>query len=145
MAFSPDGTRVATGSDDGSARVFDAATGAEISRLDHGDSVTAVAFSPDGTRVATGSGDHSARVFDAATGAEISRLDHGGLVRAVAFSPDGTRVATGSADGSARVWVGGRNQLIEQAERRLTRNLTQQEWRRFFHEEPYRKTRADLP
>ena len=35
VAFSPDGTRVATGSDDGSARVFDAATGAEISRLDH--------------------------------------------------------------------------------------------------------------
>ena len=79
VAFSPDGTRVATGSGDrsgGSARVFDAATGAEISRLDHDSRVNAVAFSPDGTRVATGSSDRSARVFDAATGAEISRLDH---------------------------------------------------------------------
>ena len=41
--------------DDDSARVFDAATGAEVSRLDHEDAVNAVAFSPDGTRVATGS------------------------------------------------------------------------------------------
>ena len=38
------------------ARVFDAATGAEMARLDHDGAVNAVAFSPDGTRVATGSG-----------------------------------------------------------------------------------------
>ena len=83
------------------ARVFDAASGAEISRLDHGGSVNAVAFSPDGARVATGSAmlrQQAARVFDAASGAEISRLDHDGPVNAVAFSPDGARVATGSAD-----------------------------------------------
>ena len=122
--------------------MFDAATGAEISRLDHEGGVSAVAFSPDGTRVATGSGDRSARVFDAATGAEISRLDHEGGVYAVAFSPDGTRVATGSRDRSARVCCVDRGQLIEQAVGRLTRNLTKQEWRRYFRDEPYRKTRT---
>ena len=74
----------------------------QISRLDHGSSVSAVAFSPDGTRVATGSDDGSARVFDAATGAQIYRLDQDGTVSAVAFSPDGTRVATGSDDRAAR-------------------------------------------
>ena len=95
--------------------MFDAATGAELSRLDHGYAVRAVAFSPDGTRVATGSDDGSARVFDAATGAELCRLDHDGGVHAVAFSPDGTRVATGSGDRSARVWVVDRSRLIEQA------------------------------
>jgi WD40 repeat protein len=104
VAFSPDGTRVATASADGSARVFEAATGAELARLDHGNAVTAVAFSPDGTRVATASDDRSARVFEAATGAELARLDHGNAVAAVAFSPDGTRVATASADLSARVF-----------------------------------------
>jgi hypothetical protein len=57
VAFSPDGTRVATGSDDGSARVFHAATGAELARLDHDGEVTAVAFSPDGDWVISGSTD----------------------------------------------------------------------------------------
>ena len=86
-----------------------------------------------------------ARVFDAATGAEISRLDHDSQVTAVAFRPDGTRVATGSSDRSARVWCADHGQLIEQAVGRLTRNLTQQEWRRYFRDVPYRKTRADPP
>ena len=104
VAFSPDGTRVATGSYDGSARVFDATTGAELARLDHGGGVRSVAFSPDGTRVATGSGDGSARVFDATSGAQLSRLDHQGAVWSVAFSPNGTRVATGSNNRSARVF-----------------------------------------
>jgi WD40 repeat protein len=72
VAFSPDGTRVATASDDCSARVFDAATGAQLARLDHQGAVNGVAFSPDGTRVATASDDFSARVFDAATGAQLA-------------------------------------------------------------------------
>ena len=59
VAFAPDGSRVATGSMDGSARVFDAATSVELARLDHDDGVRAVAFSPDGTQVATGSIDGS--------------------------------------------------------------------------------------
>jgi WD40 repeat protein len=104
VAFSPDGTRVATGSYDDSARVFDTVTGTELARLNHDGDVNAVAFSPDGTRVATASDDRSARVFDAATGTELARLNHDGDVNAVAFSPDGTQVATGSDDRSARVF-----------------------------------------
>ena len=65
VTFSPDGTLVATASSDRSARVFDAATGTELARLDHDSEVTAVAFSPDGAQVATGSADGSARVFEA--------------------------------------------------------------------------------
>jgi WD40 repeat protein len=156
VAFSPDGTRVGTASGDrergdtGEARVIDAATGAEIWRLDHGSPVNAVTFSPDGTQLATGSGcerGHSgkARVIDAATGAEISRLDHDGIVNAVAFGPDGTQLATSSGDGSTRVWCADHSQLIEQALGRMTRNLTREEWSSYFHGEPYRRTRADLP
>jgi WD40 repeat protein len=128
VAFSPDGTRLATGSGDrvfvgsgdlssgggdlssggGGVRVFDAATGDQIFRLDQGLSVNAVAFSPDGTRVAVGSGHvlggGGVGVFDAATGAELSRLRHVSSVNAVAFSADGTLAATGSSDGSARVF-----------------------------------------
>jgi dipeptidyl aminopeptidase/acylaminoacyl peptidase len=95
---------VATASDDGAARVFDATTGAELARIDHARRVRAVAFAPDGTRVATASDDGAARVFDATTGTELARIDHDSRVTAVAFAPDGTRVATGSDDHSARVF-----------------------------------------
>jgi len=95
--------------------------------------------------VASGCWDDGARVFDAVTGAELCHFDHGGPVRVVAFSPDGSQVATGSDDGSAQVWVADCEGLLRQAEARLTRNMTAQEWRRYFRDEPCRKTRADLP
>ena len=145
VMFSPDGTKVATASDDGTARVFEAATGTEVCRLDHDGGVWAVMFSPDGTKVATASDDGTARVFEAATGTEVCRLDHDGGVWAVMFSPDGTKVATASYDGSARVWIVGPLEFTRHAADRLTRNLTEREWRRYLHGEPYRKTRADLP
>ena len=104
VAFGPDGTRIATASDDFSARVLDAATGAELARMGHEGAVNGVAFSPDCTRVATASDDCSARVFDATTGAQLARLDHEAAVNAVAFSPDGMRIATGNDDFSARVF-----------------------------------------
>jgi WD40 repeat protein len=122
---------VASGSGDGSARVFDAASGQPLSRLDHDGPVRAVAFSPDGTRVATGSGDGSARVFDAASGQPLARLDHGGLVWAVAFSPDGTRVATGSDDRSARVFEATPEALLDRAIGLMTRPMDRAELQRF--------------
>lgn len=87
VAFAPDGARVATASGDGSARVFDAATGTVLARLNHASRVVAVAFSGDGKRVATGSDDGSARVFDPSSGAELARLEHNNRVVAVAFAP----------------------------------------------------------
>jgi WD40 repeat protein len=131
VAFSPDGTRVATASRDNSARVFDAATGTELARLEHDNDVNVVAFSPDGTLIATGSDDRSARIFDAATGTELDRLDHDGDVRAVVFSPDGALVATGSGDGSARVFEVKTRALIIRALRVMTRTLIPAELRRY--------------
>jgi WD40 repeat protein len=106
MAWSPDGTHVVAGFDDGAARVYDVRTGREIGEpRQHHAKVMAVAWSPDSTRVATGSLDQTARVWDVRTGREIGApLQHQLGVRAVAWSPDGTRVATGSVDRTARVW-----------------------------------------
>ena len=104
VAFSPDGTKVLTGSNDMTARIWDASSGQELHKLTHDDSVYSVAFSPDGTKVLTGSNDSTARIWDASSGQELHKLPHEDSVYAVAFSPDGTKVLTGSYDNTARIW-----------------------------------------
>ena len=65
-AFSPDGARVVTASSDGTARIWDAETGAVLRTLEgHDDDVYCSAFSPDGARVVTASVDETARIWDA--------------------------------------------------------------------------------
>ena len=113
VAFSPNGRQVLTGSWDGTARVWDAATGKELRQFEgHTGWVLSVAFSPDGRQVLTGSGnpfertsDNTARLWDAATGQELRRFEgHTDPVTSVAFSPDGRQVLTGSGDKTARLW-----------------------------------------
>jgi WD40 repeat protein len=98
------GARVASGSDDGTLRVWDLARGAFLQVLDgHTDSVTAMAVLPD-ARVVTGSDDGTLRVWDLARGASLQVLaGHTDSVTAIAVLPD-ARVVTGSDDETLRVW-----------------------------------------
>ena len=74
-AYSPDGSRIVTASEDKTARVWDAASGKESLALrGHEDRVWSVAYSPDGSRIVTASWDKTARVWDAASGQEIVAL-----------------------------------------------------------------------
>ncbi len=105
-AFSPDGRWVVTSSDDGTARVWDAKSGAPISSpLRHAGPVHSAAFSPNGQQVLTASEDGTARVWNAKSGAPMTPpLRHGGPVDHAAFSADGRRIVTASEDRTARVW-----------------------------------------
>jgi WD40 repeat protein/cellulose biosynthesis protein BcsQ len=104
-AFSPDGTRVITASEDHTAHIWDARTAQPVASLPHEGAVYSAVFSADGRRVVTGSADHTARVWESATGKSLTPpLVHRGLVHRAAFSSDGTRVVTVSDDFAARVW-----------------------------------------
>ena len=103
-SWSSQGDLVATGSMDGTARIWSIDDRSELQALDHGSvSVWGVAFSPNGKQIATGSDDGLARVWDVSTGALIQTF--GGAsddVDAVAWSPDGKSIVTGSGDSTAR-------------------------------------------
>ena len=96
LAYSPDGTILASGSYDRTIRLWDMAAKEEIAPMEgHRRLVTSVAFSPDGTTLASGSA--SIRLWDVAAREEIATLEgHSDWVSSVAFSPDGTTLASGS-------------------------------------------------
>jgi hypothetical protein len=104
--FSPDGKWIVTAGYDGTARVWEAATGKEVATLrGHEGPIYDAQFSPDGKWIVTASTDETARVWEAATGKEVATLrGHEDFVTRAQFSPDGQWIVTGSDDNTTRVW-----------------------------------------
>jgi len=107
VSLSPDGTRIAFGSDGGPAYVVDVASGRTLIELDSASAGWSriVRFSPDGRWIAGSGGDGITRVWDAATGERRTTLGETGSAHiSLAWSADSRLLAVGSAEGSALVW-----------------------------------------
>jgi predicted NACHT family NTPase len=106
VAFSPDGTRLASTGYDLTVMVWDAANGQEFRTLEsHTSGVNSVDFSPDGTRLASAGFDRAVKAWDAVSSQELRSLKgHTNVVMSVVFSPDGTRLVSACHDRTVKVW-----------------------------------------
>lgn len=113
VAFSRDGSRMASASQDGTARIWDTGTWRELQVLHNPDTASEagqrrvydVAFSPNGALLAIASAEGNVILFDVASGAVLQKLrGHANAVHGVAFAPDGLTLASGSPDGTIRLW-----------------------------------------
>jgi WD40 repeat protein len=105
VAWSPDGSMVATGSHDYQVRVWDAATGSCLKtyKMESSSHVLSLAWSPDGTKLLAGLRDWGSELWDVTTDSFMREFN--GKTDAK-FSPDGNSVVTGPGSGvdDAMVW-----------------------------------------
>jgi WD40 repeat protein/tetratricopeptide (TPR) repeat protein len=113
VAFSQDGSRLASAGYDGAARIWDTTTWRQMHVLENPDTasersqrrVPDVAFSPDGKLLAMASAEGNVILWNVNTGAQLQTLSgHVNEVWSVAFSPDGRTLASGSMDATIRLW-----------------------------------------
>jgi WD40 repeat protein len=114
IAYSPEGTRLASAGFDNTVKIWDPATGRETLTIGgHAGPVWSVCFSPDGLRLASASFDNTVKVWDVVTGQErLTLKGHTDKVYGVSFSPDGQWVASASADHTVKVWDAATGQEI---------------------------------
>ncbi|WP_017315111.1 serine/threonine-protein kinase [Mastigocladopsis repens] len=106
LAFNPQGTTLASSSDDKTIKLWNLKNKKGIRTLHgHKGIVYSVAISPDGQTLVSGSQDKTIKVWNPNTGQEIHTLaGHSSFINSVAISLDGQKIASGSYDNTIKVW-----------------------------------------
>ncbi len=106
IAWSADGARLASGSDDATVRIWDAASGTEIAQLrGHSQRVRSVAWSPSGDQLISGGNDGTLLLWDVGSGSQLASQPGGSnVIWRVAWSPVADLVAWSGTGGVLRVW-----------------------------------------
>lgn len=112
------GQTLASGSEDGKVRLWDADTGRCLRVLqEHTSQVRSIAFSPDGQTLASGSDDHTTKLWNVSTGYCLKTLQKdASQVRSVAFGPNDQTLATSGVNSSVKLWQVNTGQCIKTLE-----------------------------
>jgi WD40 repeat protein len=145
VAFSPDGTFLATGDDTGNVELWNVTTGRRVATFDDRSSVYSVAFSPNGRTLATGDALGDVIPWDIASGTEVGpSLVDGNAVESIAFSPDGRTLVSGDDGGivflfPASFLSSSTQTLVQQLCNRIGGNFTPNQWAQYLPHAPYQK------
>jgi WD40 repeat protein len=104
LTFSPDGNKLATGSWDGTVKLWDVASGTLLWSGRHASDISSVDYAPDGSMLVS-SGNDATILWDLKSGRQMQTLPHPVMVISVAWSPDGKLLASGDVAGNIRLWA----------------------------------------
>lgn len=148
VVFSPDSRSLASGGLDWLVKVWDVPKLTNPQILSgHIATIYGMAFSTDGRWLASTGFERTIHLWDMKNLVVEPRIlyGHTDTVSSLVFSPDGRWLASGGADKSVRLWTASLTALIEKACLTAGRNLTHEEWQRFFPERTYHQTCQQWP
>ncbi len=145
-AWNGDESQILTWSKDGTAVLWDAASGARRQTFAHERAILGAVWNGDGSRILTWSEDGTAKVWDAQTGQlRLVISPDGTVITAAQWNQAGDRLLIATEGGVARIYDTDMDRLVDAACQAATRNFTWAEWQLYFPGEPYRPICPELP